>query len=246
VDDDPDACELVRNALTRNGISVVTAASGQEALALTRSLRPAVMVLDILLGDMSGWDVLAALRADPEHAELPVILCTVTDPEQRTGVLGVIEHLTKPFDRDHLTRLVQRFVGGNKRGRLLVVDDDDFYRGKVATTLREEGYHVDTAPGGQPALGIMREQVPDLVLLDLVMPGMDGVAVIEAMRGDEALAMVPIMLVTAADITPEMNRKLYERAVLLVRKGDGNVVDVVRQVHHLLDQLHIPVSEEAT
>jgi CheY-like chemotaxis protein len=141
---------------------------------------------------------------------------------------------------------VQRFVGGNKRGRLLVVDDDDFYRGKVASTLREEGYHVDTAPGGQPALGIMREQVPDLVLLDLVMPGMDGVAVIEAMRGDEALAMVPIMLVTAADITPEMNRKLYERAVLLVRKGDGNVVDVVRQVHHLLDQLHIPVSEEAT
>jgi PAS domain S-box-containing protein len=246
VDDDADARELVRNALKRNGISVVTAASGQEALALTRSLRPAVMVLDILLGDMSGWDVLAALRADPEHAELPVILCTVTDPEQRTGVLGVIEHLTKPFDRDHLSRLVQRFVGGGKRGRLLVVDDDDFYREKVATMLREEGYHVDTASNGQRALSVMREQVPELVLLDLVMPVMDGVAVIEAMRADEALALVPIMLVTAADITPEMNRNLYERAVLLVRKGDGNVVDVVRQVHHLLDQLHLPVSEEAT
>ena len=246
VDDDTDACELVRNALKRNGINVVSAASGAEALTLTRSIRPAVMVLDIMLGDMSGWDVLAALRADPEHAELPVILCTVTDPEQRIGVLGVIEHLTKPFDRDHLSRLVQRFIGGAKHGRLLVVDDDDFYRDKVATTLREEGYHVDTASNGQRALSSMREHVPDLVLLDLVMPGMDGLAVIEAMRADEALALVPIMLVTAADITPEMNRSLYERAVLLVRKGDGNLVDIVRHVHQLLDQLHAPIGEEST
>ncbi|HTV84673.1 MAG TPA: response regulator [Dyella sp.] len=246
VDDDADACELVRNALKRNGINVVSAASGREALALTRSLRPAVMVLDIMLGDMSGWDVLAALRADPDHAELPVILCTVTDPEQRTGVLGVIEHLVKPFDRDHLSRLVQRFVGSAKRGRLLVVDDDDFYRDKVAGTLREEGYHVETAANGQRALGLMREHVPDLVLLDLVMPGLDGLAVIEAMRAEEMLALVPIMLVTAADVTPEMNRSLYERAVLLVRKGDGSLVDVVRHVHHLLDQLHLPAIEETT
>ncbi|GLQ49877.1 response regulator [Dyella flava] len=248
VDDDSDACELVRNALERNGINVVSASSGREALALTRSLRPAVMVLDIMLGDMTGWDVLAALRADPEHAELPVILCTVTDPEQRTGVLGVIEHLTKPFDRDHLTRLVQRFVGKVKRGRLLVVDDDDFYRNKIAAELREEGYQVETAPNGQHALSVMREQAPDLLLLDMVMPGMDGVAVVEAMRAEQALALVPIMLVTAADITPEMSRTLYERAALLVRKGEADLTDVVRQVHHLLDRLQLPMSEvkEAT
>jgi len=243
VDDDPDACELVRNALERNGINVVCASSGREALALTRSLRPAVMVLDIMLGDMTGWDVLAALRADPEHAELPVILCTVTDPEQRTGVLGVIEHLTKPFDRDHLTRLVQRFMGHMKRGRLLVVDDDDFYRNKIAAELREEGYQVDTAPNGLHALKVMREQAPDLLLLDMVMPGMDGVAVVEAMRAEQALALVPIMLVTAADITPELSRTLYERATLLVRKGEADLTDVVRQVHHLLDRLQLPVSE---
>jgi PAS domain S-box-containing protein len=248
VDDDPDACELVRKALDRHGINVVSVASGRDALAVTRSLRPAVMVLDIQLGDMTGWDVLAALRADPEHAELPVILCTVTDPEQRTGVLGVVEHLTKPFDRDHLSRLVQRFIGDVKGSRLLVVDDDDFYREKIAAALREEGYYVESAASGHHALSIMRDLAPDLLLLDMVMPGMDGLAVVEAMRADQTLAMVPILLVTAADISPELNRNLYERAVLLMRKGDTDLADLVQRVRHLLNQLEAPMPEakEAT
>jgi PAS domain S-box-containing protein len=242
VDDDPDACSLVRNALQRDGISVVSASSGQEALALTRSLRPAVMVLDILLGDMTGWDVLAAIRADPDHAELPVILCTVTDPDQRTGVLGVVEHLTKPFDRDHLSHLVQRFVGAARSSSLLVVDDDDFYRDSIANVLRQAGHQVDTAPNGEQALDMMRSHPPDLLLLDMVMPGMDGLAVIEAMRVEPTLAPVPIMLVTAADITPEISRSLYERAVLLVRKGESDLADVIQRVHQLLDRLQIPTN----
>ncbi|GGA30266.1 response regulator [Dyella nitratireducens] len=243
VDDDEDACELVRNALERDGINVVSASSGEQALALTRSLRPAVMVLDILLGDMTGWDVLAAIRADPEHAELPVILCTVTDPDQRTGVLGVVEHLTKPFDRERLSHLVQRFVGAAKSGSLLVVDDDDFYRDSIANALRQEGHQVETAPNGQHALDLMRNRPPDLLLLDMIMPGMDGLAVIEAMRTDPMLAPVPIMLVTAADISPEVSRNLYERAVLLVRKGEANHADVVYHVHRLLDRLQIPTNQ---
>jgi CheY-like chemotaxis protein len=239
VDDDPDACGLVRNALQRDGINVVSASSGEQALALTRALRPAVMVLDILLGDMTGWDVLAAIRADPEHAELPVILCTVTDPDRRTGLLGVVEHLTKPFDRDHLSHLVQRFVGGSMASSLLVVDDDDFYRDSIASVLRQAGHQVETAPNGEHALRMMRQRAPDLLLLDMVMPGMDGLEVIEAMRTDPALAPVPIMLVTAADVTPEISRRLYERAVLLIRKGEADITDVVQHVHQLLERLQI-------
>jgi PAS domain S-box-containing protein len=242
VDDDEDACELVRNALARDGINVVSASSGEQALALTRTLRPAVMVLDILLGDMTGWDVLAAIRADPDHAELPVILCTVTDPDQRTGVLGVVEHLTKPFDREHLSHLVQRFVGSAASSSLLVVDDDDFYRDSIASMLRQAGHQVDTAHNGEHALSIMRNRPPDLLLLDMVMPGMDGLAVIEAMRTDPMLAPVPIMLVTAADISPEISRNLYERAVLLVRKEAPDHSDVVYHVHRLLDKLQIPLN----
>lgn len=248
VDDDPDACKLIRNALERDGIGVVSASSGEQALALTRSERPAVMVLDILLGDMTGWDVLAAVRADPEHAELPVIVCTVTDPEQRTGLLGVVEHLTKPCDREHLSRLVQRLVGGAKSSQLLVVDDDELYREKLAAALREEGHWVDTAHDGERALAAMRDRLPDLVLLDMVMPGMDGLSVIEVMRADPVLAPIPIVLVTAADISPEVTRRLCERAVLLVRKGEGDLVDVVRCVHRLLGpwRASTTVAREAT
>ena len=244
VDDDPDACGMVRNALQRDGINVVSASSGEQALALTRALRPAVMVLDILLGDMTGWDVLAAIRADPEHAELPVILCTVTDPDRRTGLLGVVEHLTKPFDRDHLSHLVQRFVGDSTASSLLVVDDDDFYRNSIASVLRQAGHQVDTAPNGEHALRMMRQRAPDLLLLDMVMPGMDGLEVIEAMRTDPALAPVPIMLVTAADVTPEISRRLYERAVLLIRKGEADITDVVQHVHQLLERLQISATPD--
>jgi PAS domain S-box-containing protein len=244
VDDDPDACGLVRNALQRDGINVVSASSGEQALSLTRALRPAVMVLDILLGDMTGWDVLAAIRADPEHAELPVILCTVTDPDRRTGLLGVVEHLTKPFDRDHLSHLVQRFVGDGTASSLLVVDDDDFYRDSIASVLRQAGHQVETAPNGEHALRMMRQRAPDLLLLDMVMPGMDGLEVIEAMRTDPALAPVPIMLVTAADVTPEISRRLYERAVMLIRKGEADITDVVQHVHQLLERLQIPATPD--
>ncbi len=237
VDDDADARDLLRSLLERDGVHVITAASGAEALVLARRERPAVMVLDILLGDMSGWDVLTVLRADPDHADLPVILCTITDPDHRTVSLGVIEHLTKPIDRDQLKKLVRRFVGTEQPVEVLVVDDDDVYREQMALALRHEGHRVRMASSGELALQQMRQQAPDLLLLDLVMPGIDGLAVIATMRDERALAEIPVVLITAADVPLATIEQLYNRAILLVRKDASDLAGVARRVGCLFAQL---------
>ncbi len=234
VDDDDSARKLLCRTLERDGLHTISAASGLEALAMVRSERPAVMLLDILLGDMSGWDVLTVLRADPAHADLPVILCTVTDPDHRTSTLGVIEHLTKPIDRDHLRTLVRRFVGTDAPMTVMLVDDDDHYREQLALVLRREGHRVLLASSGEIALYQMRQQAPDLVLLDLIMPGMDGLSVIAAMRSETALAGIQVVLLTAAEVPRAVLDQLNERAITLVRKGESDLEQIVLKARDLI------------
>jgi PAS domain S-box-containing protein len=237
VDDDPSARSVLQMTLEREGMRVMSAACGVEALAMVRKERPAVMLLDILLGDMSGWDVLAILRADPAHADLPVILCTITDPDHRTTTLSVVEHLTKPIDRDHLISLVRRFVADEGPATVMVVDDDADYREQLAMVLRREGHRVRLVPGGAIALEQMRQDAPDLVLLDLLMPGLDGLAVLVAMRSDPALARIQVVLLTAADVPKEVLRQLNERAVMLVRKGDADLDQITQKARELVERV---------
>ncbi|AND70939.1 histidine kinase [Dyella thiooxydans] len=245
-DDDEDARRLLIGALERHGLPVITACSGAEALQQVRSQRPAVMLLDILLGDMSGWDVLAALRADPLYANLPVILCTVTDPDHRTAALGVVEHMTKPVDRDQLVRLVKRFVRSGPQSNVLVVDDDDHYREQLAMVLRRAGCRVRMAANGQQALAHMEQEPPDLVLLDLVMPVMDGLEVIGAMQGHPLLAHVQVVLVTAADVPQHTVQKLNESAVLLVSKAEVGLDCIARKARDLLDRVESEARDAGT
>lgn len=244
VDDDDDALDVLRAMLERIGLEVVTARSGVEALATVRSVRPAVMLLDILLGDMSGWDVLTILRADPMHVDLPVILCTVTDRDHRVGSLGVIEHLTKPIDRDHLTGLVRRFTRVDGPSAVLVVDDDDHYREQLAMVLRRESHRVRMAADGVQALQQMRREKPELVLLDLLMPGMDGLAVIAAMRADPQLADIQVVLLTAADVPADMLRQLNDRAITLMRKGEVDLDHIAQRVRALVDRIVCAIPED--
>lgn len=240
VDDDDDARNLLCTTLERLGLEVMTATSGLEALARVRSERPAVMLLDILLGDMSGWDVLTLLRADPVHVDLPVILCTVTDPDHRTASLGVIEHLTKPIDRDRLSSLVRRFTASDGPSRVLVVDDDDHYREQLAMVLRREGHRVRMASGGEQALQQMRQETPELVLLDLLMPGMDGLAVIAAMRSDPRLACTQVVLVTAADVPADLLDQVNRRAIMLMRKGEADLNHIAARARELVERVGRP------
>ena len=205
IDDDPAVRDLMDRALTAEGYRVVQADSGDQGLRLAKSLHPDAVTLDIMLPTMNGWAVLAELKNDPELADMPVVLMSVADdhPPGRALALGASEYLTKPIDRDRLLRVLDRFCHRRGVGPVLVVEDEPANREMLRRLLEKEGLTVVEATNGRTALELMTQTTPWLVLLDLMMPEMDGFQFAVALRENPAWADVPVIVITAKDVTPE-------------------------------------------
>src|SRR5256885_4841280 len=172
IDDDATARELIADHLKAEGFSVVTAAGGVEGLKLAKDLHPTAITLDVMMPDLDGWSVLAALRQDPELAEIPVIMVTILDERRRGMALGVAGYLTKPIDRERLRAVVRRLRTPARPARVLLVDDDELQRRRVRLWLEAEQWSVDEAESGRDALTRIAAARPDVILLDLMMPEM--------------------------------------------------------------------------
>jgi len=235
VDDDPATLDLTRRFLSREGFEVVTAADGAQALELARKLRPAAITLDVLMPGMDGWAVLKALKTSPETRDIPVIMVTITDDRELGLTLGASEYLTKPVDRERLLGLLKTFLGAGAPGRVLVVEDDAATRELIRRMLEKEAWTVDEAENGRVALERVAAAAPDLILLDLMMPEMDGFDFLEAIRAREAAARIPVVVVTAKELTDEDRRRLSGYVEKVVRKGGSNrerLLEELRQLVH--------------
>jgi len=219
VDDDPNALDLLGRTLQEAGVKVMTASDGQEALNLARTLLPAAITLDVLMPGMDGWEVLRELKADPATQDIPVIMVTMTDDRALGYALGATEFLTKPVQRTQLMQLLERHTPENSERRALVVDDIPENREMLRRTLEQEGWQVSEAENGQVALEKLAEQAPSLILLDLMMPVMDGFEFVMEMHKLESSTDIPIVVVTAKDITEEDRRRLNGDVVGLIEKG---------------------------
>jgi CheY-like chemotaxis protein len=226
VDDDPYALDLLGRTVQEAGVKVVTASDGAEALNLARTLRPAAITLDVLMPGMDGWGVLRELKADPATQDIPVIMVTMTDNRALGYALGATEFLTKPVQRTHLVRLLQRYACDDAERRALVVDDMVENREVLRHALEHEGWQVSEAENGRVALEKLAERAPSLILLDLMMPVMDGFEFVMEMRKHDATSAIPIVVVTAKDITEEDRRRLNGGVVGLIEKGglDGEAL----------------------
>src|SRR5262249_44044827 len=154
------------------GFTVVTAAGGVEGIARAREIRPAAITLDVMMPDLDGWTVLAALKGDPTLADIPVVLVTIVDEKQRGYALGAAEYMVKPVDRERLTAVLRLMT--ERVGDLLLVEDDEETRATLAHGLERDGWKVTEAEHGQAALARLAEQSADVIVLDLMMPEMDG------------------------------------------------------------------------
>jgi signal transduction histidine kinase/CheY-like chemotaxis protein len=200
VDDDATARELISDQLKAEGFSVVTAAGGLEGLRRAKELRPIAITLDVMMPDLDGWSVLAALRQDAELAEIPVIMVTILDEPRRAVALGAAGYLSKPIDRERLRRLVGRFRSPARPTRILLVEDDESQRDRVRSWLADQEWVVQEAANGREALARMREQRPDMILLDLMMPEMDGFALVAALQKEPGWRDIPVIVITARDL----------------------------------------------
>ena len=220
IDDDPAARELMQRFLAQEqGLHMAGAASGEEGLRLAKELRPAVILLDVLMPGMDGWAVLTALKADPELAPIPVIMATILDDRNMGFSLGATDFLTKPIDREYLAQLLQKYRCAHPPCPVLVVEDQADLRALMRRMLEQEGWVVAEAENGRVALDRVAENRPELIVLDLMMPEMDGFSFLEVLRQHEGWRAIPIVVVTAKDLTAEDHRRLNGYVQYIVHKG---------------------------
>jgi CheY-like chemotaxis protein len=218
IDDETSSRDLMTRVLSRYGLPVVTASSGEEGLALARKHRPLVILLDVVMPGMDGWMVLTALKTDSVLSDIPVIMTTIVENEQLGYTLGASDYLVKPIDRQKLVETVNRYRQNAGEYHVLVVEDEPDTRDLVYRTLSKEGIRVTAAGDGQQAMGHMHKQ-PDVVLLDLMMPNMDGFQFVEEVRKTDAWREVPIIVLTAKDLTHEERRRLNGCVQRIIQKS---------------------------
>jgi CheY-like chemotaxis protein len=230
IDDDPAVRDLMQRMLGKEGLRVAVAADGEEGLRLARELRPDAITLDVLMPGMDGWSVLTALKADPALTEIPVIMVTIVDEKQIGYSLGVVDFLTKPIDWKRLTAILQTYRSGDTDHRVLLVEDDARTRTMIRTRLEKQGWSVLEAGDGRSALKQMAEMLPDLILLDLMMPEMDGFQFVDHVRGQDDWRSIPIIVVTAKDLTDEDRRRLNGRIEEILQKSAYSPEELLQEV----------------
>ena len=234
IDDEQPAHELLERELAGAGYDILHAAGGREGLKLAKQARPDVITLDIIMPDLDGWSVLKALKSDPELCDIPVVLVTIMRDRDLGFALGAADYITKPLDREVLMRVVGRHVRGDGRAQVLVVDDDPKTRDMLRRTLQKAGWTVAEAANGSEAIAALERAKPALVLLDLMMPGMDGFEVLERLHGDETWRDVPVIIITAKDLNADDVDRLNGRVVKVLQKGVYQRRDLVRDIQAMI------------
>jgi PAS domain S-box-containing protein len=233
IDDDENAVDLLRRTLESDGLVVATASSGEEGIELAREISPSLITLDVMMPGMDGWAVLQQLKADPATADIPVMMVTISGEKEMGSTLGAVEHLTKPVDRDTLRRLVAQYAAPEGGGHALVVDDDEVIRSLFHKALEDDGWTVDEASNGAEALERVGSRRPDIVLLDLMMPVMDGFGFLHEFRSRFEWVSIPVIVITAKDLTDEDRAQLNGGVEHIIEKGSltpAELLDHVRRV----------------
>jgi len=232
IDDDLTVRELLAKFLIREGFNVTVAASGGDGLKRARELMPAAIILDVKLPDLDGWTVLTTFKEDPDLADIPVIMLTIMDDRARGYALGAAEYLIKPVNRDRLRAVLERLCG--PRGSVLVVDDDVTMRETLHRMIEKCGFQAIEAGNGREAFERIAERVPDLILLDLLMPVMDGFEFITEFRRNPAWRHVPIIVLTAKDLSREDRQRLSGGVTRIVQKVPANHEGVLAELHSVI------------
>jgi signal transduction histidine kinase/DNA-binding response OmpR family regulator len=229
IDDDPNARELLHRLLEKEGFQTYTARDGEDGLRLARKVAPAVITLDVFMPSMDGWAVLTALKSDPVLANIPVVVVSIVDNKEMGFSLGAADYVTKPVDRDRLISIISRYRHNGAPSVLLIEDEPDS-RQHIAKALQNEGWSVTEASNGAEGLRAVERSRPDLILLDLPMPEMDGFDFIEKLHSEDGWRSIPVIVITAKDITKQDRIKLKGRVETILLKHQYSIDELVQEI----------------
>ncbi len=239
IDDDPTVLDLMERYLTKEGFTVHLASNGRDGIEMAKRLKPMAITTDVMMPDMDGWAVVTALRHDPATAKIPVVVVTVTDSREMGIALGVSDYLTKPVDWTRLGQLMTRFRRDRVDRPVLLVEDDPVCRDQMVRLLTRDGWDVREAENGLVALQRAQEEVPGMVLLDLMMPQMDGFEFLGRFRRLPGCADVPVLVVSAMDMTQAHREQIDGEVVDIITKSGSTARDVAS---YLRSRFHVSPS----
>ena len=238
-DDQQSAVLMVRN-LARGGYRAEVVRSGTEALEKARALRPVAITLDILLPDLDGWELLNTLKEDEDTREIPVLVVTVVDEPELGRALGAHDYFVKPVDSRALLSRLDHYTFTSKvrenRVTVLAVDDEPSNVERIAALLEPVGFSVLKAYGGAGAIEMARAQLPDLILLDLMMPEVNGFDVVSELKSDPKTSEIPILIVTAKDLDARDKHQLNGQVAAVLQKGSTAGVELLAWLRQLLGE----------
>jgi hypothetical protein len=233
IDDEPMARDLIERALSKEGFHVELAADGRSGLALAKKLKPQAITLDVMMPGMDGWAVLTALKSDPVTADIPVIMLTVVDEKQIGFALGAADYFTKPIDWGRLSSALEKYRKPTNNQTVLIVEDDEQAREMLRRALAKDGWQVIEAENGRRALEKLKDVTPALILLDLMMPEMDGFEFMQQLRQRPDCRLVPVVVITAKDITDDDRSRLNGEVARILRKSSLTMQELVAEVRTL-------------
>lgn len=234
IDDDATVRGLLKSYLSKIGYQVAIAANGEEGLKLAKKLRPNAITLDVMMPGMDGWQVLATLKADQELSHIPVIMLTMAENKDIGYSLGASEYLVKPVTRDQLATVLRKYRTKKVTCSVMVIEDDLATRDMVRRMLSKEGWQVLESDNGLNALKLIEKQKPNLILLDLMMPEMDGFEFILHLKQHDEWSVIPVVVLTAKDITMEDRMWLNNRVDTVFQKGAYHREELLSELRKLL------------
>ena len=243
IEDDPASAKLLKLYLTEAGFTVEVAQDGEVGFEKARTLRPTVITLDILMPKVDGWDFLTRVKADSRTASIPIVVLSIVDERGKGFALGASEYLVKPVDREDLVRAVRhalRIASHEVRDiTVLAVDDDPIVLELMDAVLGPEDLTVVKARSGREGLDMARERHPDVIVLDLLMPDLDGFQVLDELKGDPETAHIPIIILTCKALSQEDKHRLNGRVNYLKQKGDFSRAEFVAYLRSLVKHREI-------
>jgi len=246
VEDNEGVITLFRRYLSRRGYQVVGLTNSAVAVERARELKPYAITLDVMMPGKDGWQVIQELKADPETRDIPVVMCTIVSEKDRGLSLGAADYLIKPILEQDLLAALSRLDQETGQHLVLVVDDKPDDRKLLRRILEtQEGYRVIEADGGQEAIALIKQTPPHIIILDLMMPNVDGFTVLEAIKMDKTTRSIPIIVVTAKDLTPEEQEILDCGVEALLQKGIFEQQELLADVAAAMERLgHKPGGEQ--
>ena len=238
IDDDLHVTQLYQRYLEPHGYTVISLTNPKNAARQAKELQPAAITLDLMMPEMDGWQVLQALKNDPKTRHIPVIICSLQEEEARGFSLGAADFLVKPFLADELLHAIERLTCEKQISDILFIDDSPEDLQVVQKSLEaHQAVHVHTAQNDIEAFERLKTKLPDVILMDLFMPDLDGFALINTLRADPLYSSIPVIILADGELTPEHHQQLSALGQQLINKSTLRENDLLNTLQDVLRNL---------